>query len=158
MHKSSALTLSGTSSSTAVLKFCRRISSLTLSFLMLSVLTHHTSQEQNLLNFFQEQNSELFKVHCFAPSARMRSEGYSTWSVCLCVCVSVCYHVFCHGAQQCAQQDIPAASAGHEQSFKNGVFFNNASFRSYAYRESHRRYYRDPELIPSTAQGYKVVR
>ena len=38
------------------------------------------------------------------------------------VCVSVCYHVFCHRAQQCAQQDIPAASAGHEQSFKNGVF------------------------------------
>ena len=28
---------------------------------------------------------------------------------------------------------------------------------SFAYRESHRRYYRDPELIPSTAQGYKVV-
>ena len=24
------------------------------------------------------------------PSARMRSEGYSTWSVCLCVCVCVC--------------------------------------------------------------------
>ena len=28
---------------------------------------------------------------------------------------------------------------------------------SFAYRESHRRYYRDPELSPSTAQGYKVV-
>ena len=40
-----------------------------------------------------------------------------------CVSVSVCYHVFCHRAQQCTQQDIPAASAGHEQSFKNGVFF-----------------------------------
>ena len=42
----------------------------------------------------------------------------------LCVCLS--YHVFCHRAQQCAQQDIPAASAGHEQSFKNGVFFKSA--------------------------------
>ena len=51
--------------------------------------------------------------------------------VCLSVCLSVCYHVFCHRAQQCAQQDIPAASAGHEQSFKNGVFFKNAWFRSY---------------------------
>ena len=40
----------------------------------------------------------------------MRSEGYSL------VCVSVCLSVFCHCAQQCAQQDIPAASAGHEQS------------------------------------------
>ena len=47
----------------------------------------------------------------------MRSEGYSTWSEYLCVFVSVCYHVFCHRAQQCAQQDIPAASVGHEQSF-----------------------------------------
>ena len=51
--------------------------------------------------------------------------------VCVSVCVSVCYHVFCHRAQQCVQQDIPAASAGHEQSFKNGVFFKNAWFRSY---------------------------
>ena len=77
------------------------------------------------------------------------------------VCVSVCYHVFCHRVQPCAQQDIPAASVGHEQSFKNGVFFNNASrsevMASFAYRKSHRCYYRDPELIPSTAQGYKVV-
>ena len=75
-----------------------------------------------------------------------------------CVCVSVCYHVFCHRAQQCAQQDIPAASAGHEQSFNNGVFFNNASFRSYGViclpRKPPALF---PELIPSTAQGYKVV-
>ena len=28
---------------------------------------------------------------------------------------------------------------------------------SFAYCESHRHYYRDPELIPSMAQGYKVV-
>ena len=51
--------------------------------------------------------------------------------VCVSVCVSVCYHVFCHRAQQCAQENIPAASAGHEQSLKNGVFFKNVSFRSY---------------------------
>ena len=47
------------------------------------------------------------------------------------VCLSVCYHVFCHRAQQCAQQDILAASEGHEQTFKNAVFFKNTSFRSY---------------------------
>ena len=51
--------------------------------------------------------------------------------VCVSVCLCVCYHVFCHRAQQCAQQDIPADSAGHEQSFKNGIFFKNAWFRSY---------------------------
>ena len=27
----------------------------------------------------------------------------------------------------------------------------------FAYHESHQRYYRDPELIPSKGQGYKVV-
>ena len=78
----------------------------------------------------------------------------------VCVCVSVCYHVFCHRAQQCAQQHIPAASAGHEQSLK--MAFSLTMLRlevmaSFAYRESHRRYYRDPELIHSTAQRYKVV-
>ena len=49
----------------------------------------------------------------------------------LCVCVSVCYHVFCHCAQQCAQQDIPAASAGHEQSLKNGVFLVQKLWRHF---------------------------
>ena len=61
----------------------------------------------------------------------MRSEGYSTWSVCLCLSVCLSVTTFSATAQQCAQQDIPAASAGHEQSFKNGVFFKNAWFRSY---------------------------
>ena len=28
---------------------------------------------------------------------------------------------------------------------------------SFAYRESHQRYYSDPELVPSMAQGCKVV-
>ena len=28
---------------------------------------------------------------------------------------------------------------------------------SFAYCESHQHYYRDPELIPSMTQGYKVV-
>ena len=35
--------------------------------------------------------------------------------------------------------------------------FRSEVMASFAYRESHRRYYRDPEIIPSTAQGYKVV-
>ena len=38
-------------------------------------------------------------------------EGYGTWSVCV-------HSLFSATVQQCAQQDIPAASAGHEQSFK----------------------------------------
>ena len=45
------------------------------------------------------------------PSARMRSEGYSTWSVCLSVCVCGCYHVLCHRAQQTDQKAMPKGSA-----------------------------------------------
>ena len=73
--------------------------------------------------------------------------------------MSVCYHVFCHRAQQCAHKIYRRLQRDISKS-KNGVFFNNASvIASFAYRESHRRYYRDLELIPSTAlpQGYKVV-
>ena len=36
------------------------------------------------------------KFYLNYPSARMRSEGYSTWSVCLCVCLSVCVSVTQH--------------------------------------------------------------
>ena len=43
-------------------------------------------------------------------------EGYFTWSVCL-------LPRFLPQRATCAQQDIPAASAGHEKSFNKGVFF-----------------------------------
>ena len=43
----------------------------------------------------------------YLPSARMR-EGYCTWSVCQ-------FPLFSATSQQCTQQDILAASAGHEQ-------------------------------------------
>ena len=47
----------------------------------------------------------------------------------------VCYHFFCHRALQCTQQDIPSASVGHEKVFKFGVFFSNASFKSYGMKK-----------------------
>ena len=45
------------------------------------------------------------------PSACMRS--YSTWSVILSVCLSVCYHVFCHYVQQGGQKAVPTGSVPH---------------------------------------------
>ena len=48
----------------------------------------------------------------------MHSEGYSTWSVCVCQLTLQC------------TQDIPSASAGHEKGL-NLAFSLNASFRNY---------------------------
>ena len=38
------------------------------------------------------------------------------------VCLSVCYHVFCHYAQQGGQKVIPMGSVPHWLVFKNGDF------------------------------------
>ena len=45
---------------------------------------------------------QLRSTHCryYYPLARMRNEDYSTWSVVLCVCLSVCLHLFSHHRQQ----------------------------------------------------------
>ena len=52
----------------------------------------------------------------------MRSEGYCTWSVSLSVCSSVCYHVFCHYAEQGGQKAIPTGSVPHWLDFKMVIF------------------------------------
>ena len=85
----------------------------------------------------------------------MRSEGYSTWSVCLSVTTF----------SATARNNAPNKIYQRLQRDMSKVLimpFSLTMLRSevmasFAYRESHRRYYRDPELIPSTAQGYKVV-
>ena len=65
----------------------------------------------------------------------MRSEGYSTWSVSPSVCPSVrpsvCYHVFCHYAQQGGQKAIPTGSVPHWLDFKNSDFRKSTAFKSY---------------------------
>ena len=62
----------------------------------------------------------------------MRSEGYSTWSV----CQSVCYHVFCRYAQRDGQKAIPTGSVPHWLYYKNGDFGKNAAFESYGVKQS----------------------
>ena len=62
----------------------------------------------------------------------MRSEGYSTWSMCLCVC----YHVFCRYAQRDGQKAIPTGSVPHWLYLKNGDFVKNAAFKSYGVKQS----------------------
>ena len=47
------------------------------------------------------------------------------------VCLSVCYHVFCHYAQQGGQNAIPTGSVPHWLDFKNGDFRKSTAFKSY---------------------------
>ena len=42
------------------------------------------------LREFNNKKKKKNTIDKMYPSARMRSEGYCTWSVCLCVCVCVC--------------------------------------------------------------------
>ena len=47
------------------------------------------------------------------------------------VCLSVCYHVFCHYAQQGGQKAIPTGSVPHWLDFKKGDFRKSTAFKSY---------------------------
>ncbi|CAI8019656.1 Probable serine/threonine-protein kinase DDB_G0284251, partial [Geodia barretti] len=49
--------------------------------------------------------------------------------VVLCVCLSVCYHVFCHHAQQTGQKATPTGSALHWLHFKTGDFRKSTAFK-----------------------------
>ena len=44
---------------------------------------------------------------------------------------SVCYHVFCHYAQQGGQKAIPTGSVPHWLDLKNGRFRKSTAFKSY---------------------------
>ena len=52
-------------------------------------------------------------------------------TVCHSVRLSVCYHVFCHYAQQGGQKAIPTGSVPHWLDFKNGDFRKSTAFKSY---------------------------
>ena len=64
-------------------------------------------------------------------------------SVCPSVCLSVrlsvrpsvCYHVFCHYAQQGGQKAIPTGSVPHWVDFKNGDFRKSTAFKSYCVKK-----------------------
>ena len=70
--------------------------------------------------------------------------------VVLCVCVSVCLSVCYHSSGGMVHVYAPT----------NWILIKmlrSEVMASFAYHESHQRYYRDPELIPSMARGCKVV-
>ena len=86
------------------------------------------------------------------PSARMRSEGYG--SVCLSVCL---YHAKRYLVCLYAESKVHPILRELLKSFDLWIF--EKTFRSKVMESlaSHQRYFRDPELIPSTAQGYKSL-
>ena len=85
----------------------------------------------------------------------MRSEGYSTWSVCL--SVTTFSATACNNAPNKIYQRLQRDMSKVLKMAFSLTMLRSEVMASFAYRESHRRYCRDPELIPSTAQGYKVV-
>ena len=83
------------------------------------------------------------------------------------VCVSVCLSVTTFSATFSATARNNAPNKIYQRLQRDMSKVSKMAFSltmlrsevmaSFAYRESHRRYYRDPELIHSTAQRYKVV-
>ena len=69
----------------------------------------------------------------------------------LCVCVTTFSATARNNAPNKIYQRL------HEQSFKNGVFFVQKLWRHLTAKATGAITLRDPELIPSTTQGYKVV-
>ena len=100
----------------------------------------------------------------------MRSEGYSTWSVSSSVRPSVrpsvCYHVFCHYAQQSGQKVKPTGSVPHWLYFKNGDFRKSTAFKSYGVKTKRSSQYANehglprPDFLPvsSTVEAVDVTR
>ena len=81
--------------------------------------------------------------------------------LCVCVCLSACYHSSSGIVHFYMYVTTSVPTASIRLVFSSWILRRmlcSEVMASFAYRKSHQRYYRDPELISSTAQGYKVVR
>ena len=65
--------------------------------------------------------------------------------VCKSVRLSVCYHVFCHYAQQGGQKAIPTGSV---LDFKNGDFRKSTAFKSYGVKTTRTSQYANKHGLP----------
>ena len=73
----------------------------------------------------------------------MRSEVY-----CHSVRPSVCYHVFCHYAQQGGQKALPTGSVPHWLEFKKGNFRKSTVFKSYGVKTKRTSQYANEHGLP----------
>ena len=81
----------------------------------------------------------------------MRSEGYGLSfcpSVRPSVRLSVCYHVFCHYAQQGGQKAIPTGSVPHWLHYKRGDFRKSTAFKSYGVKTKRTSQYANEHGLP----------
>ena len=68
--------------------------------------------------------------------------------VCHSVCPSVCYHVFCHYAQQGGQKAIPTGSVPHWLDLKNGDLRTSTAFKSYGVKTKRTSQYANEYGLP----------
>ena len=80
--------------------------------------------------------------------------------------LSVCYHAFCHYAQQGGQKAIPTGSVPHWLDFKNGDFRKSTAFKSYGVKTKRTSQYANehglprPDFLPvsTTVEAVEVTR
>ena len=101
-----------------------------------------------------------------ACAARVTVLGLSFCPVRPSVRLSVCYHVFCHYAQQGGQRAIPTGSVPHWLDFKNGDFRKSTAFKSYGVKTKRTSQYANEHDLPrpdsarfsSTVEAVEVTR
>ena len=62
--------------------------------------------------------------------------------------LSVCYHVFCHYAQQGGEKAIPTGSVPHWFDFKKGDFRKSTAFKSYGVKTKRTSQYANEHGLP----------
>ena len=78
----------------------------------------------------------------------MHAQRGLQYLVCKSVCPSVCYHVFCHYAQQGGQNAIPTGSVPHWLDFKNDDFRKSTAFKSYGVKTKRTSQYANEHGLP----------
>ena len=88
----------------------------------------------NLLVYCSREQ-EVFTLFDMSLTLGAHAQRGLRYLVSVSVSVCVCYQFFCHHTLQCAQKDIPSASAGHKKCFKFGFFFKSVSCRNYSVKK-----------------------
>ena len=105
------------------------------------------------MNFRKTHTSVSFEQLANNSSARMRSEGYSSW-VCLCLSVSVCVSVFkSHLTSQMSNRAINehAYLVAYERQKICGDFPEMTAFKSYAAKHERKSQYANFQAYPRSA-------
>ena len=108
----------------------------------------YNSKVKPALEFLQ---GKLLHDHLLAHIINPRRACAARVTVCHSVFLSVCYHVFCHYAQQGGQKTIPTGSVPHWLDFKNGDFRKSTAFKSYGSKPKRTSQYANEHGLPRPA-------